>query len=41
MIITTTIKPSWIELTIEEGSAKINYDIWRDELVEMKEQLKM
>lgn len=39
MIITTKIKASWIELTIKEGSAEISYDIWRDELIDIKTQL--
>lgn len=39
MIITTEIKPRWVELTIEEGSAKINYDIWANELIDFKKQL--
>lgn len=39
MNITTQIKASWIELTIKEGSAEISYDIWRDELIDIKTQL--
>lgn len=39
MNITTQIKASWIKLTIQEGSAEISYDIWRDELIDIKTQL--
>lgn len=39
MIITTKINASWFELTIKEGSAEISYDIWRDELIDIKIQL--
>lgn len=39
MNITTQSKTSWIKLTIKEGSAEISYDIWRDELIDIKTQL--
>jgi hypothetical protein len=39
MKITTRIKSSWVELIIEDGSATINYDIWKNELVEVKAML--
>jgi hypothetical protein len=39
MKITTRIKSSWVELTIEDGSATINCDIWKNELVEVKAML--
>jgi hypothetical protein len=39
MKITTRVRSSWIELIIEDGSATINYDIWKNELVEVKAML--
>jgi len=39
MKITTRVKSSWVELTIENSSATINYDIWKNELVEVKAML--
>jgi len=39
MKITTRIKSSWVELIIEDGSATINCDIWKNELVEVKAML--
>jgi hypothetical protein len=39
MNITTRVKNSWVELTIEDGNLIINYNIWRNDLVEIKEML--
>ena len=39
MNITTRVKDSWVELTIEDGNLIINYNIWRNDLVEIKEML--
>jgi hypothetical protein len=39
MNITTRVKSSWVELIIEDGSTTINYDIWKNELVEVKAML--
>jgi hypothetical protein len=39
MKITTRVRSSWIELIIEDGSATINCDIWKNELVEVKAML--
>ena len=39
MNITTRLKSSWVELIIEDGSTTINYDIWKNELVEVKAML--
>ena len=39
MNITTRVRSSWVELIIEDGSATINCDIWKNELVEVKAML--
>lgn len=39
MIIRTRVKSNWIELTVEDGSVTISYDIWKSELVKIKEML--
>ena len=39
MKITTRVRSSWVELIIEDGSATINCDIWKNELVEVKAML--
>jgi hypothetical protein len=39
MKITTRVRRSWVELIIEDGSATINCDIWKNELVEVKTML--
>ena len=39
MNITTRVRSTWVELIIEDGSATINCDIWKNELVEVKAML--
>ena len=37
--LTTRVKNSWLELTIEDGNTKIVTGVWLDELKSLKENL--
>ncbi len=39
MRITTKIKSSWLELTIEDRDTTICYDVWKNELEQFKAML--
>ena len=40
MTITTRVKWSWVELTIENGGTTVSYDICKNELAKFKDMLK-
>ena len=40
MRITTKIKSSWLELTIEDRDTTICYDVWKNELEQFKAMLR-
>jgi len=40
MRITTKIKSSWLELTIEDKDTTICYDVWKNELEQFKAMLR-
>jgi hypothetical protein len=39
MEITTKVKHNWVEITIIDGNTIIEYDIWKNELAEIKTML--
>jgi hypothetical protein len=40
MVITSKVKISCVELTIQNGDEKMRFDIWEDDSIEFKEMLK-